>query len=29
MIRDPLDLCAMAGHWLVSNGFGQVSILRR
>jgi TonB family protein len=27
--RDPLDLCAMAVHWLVSNGFGQVSILRR
>jgi len=27
--RDPLDLCAMAVHWLVSNGFGQVSILQR
>jgi len=27
--RDPLDLCAMPVHWLVSNGFGQVSILRR
>jgi TonB family protein len=27
--RDPLDLCAMNVHWLVSNGFGQVSILRR
>lgn len=27
--RDPLDLGAMAVHWLASNGFGQVSILRR
>jgi rhodanese-related sulfurtransferase len=27
--RDPLDVCAMAVHLLVSNGFGQVSILRR
>ena len=27
--RDPLDFCAMAVHWLASNGFGQVSILRR
>jgi hypothetical protein len=27
--RDPLDLCAMAVHWLVSDGFGQVSVLRR
>ena len=27
--RDPLELCAMSVHWLASNGFGQVSILRR
>jgi TonB family protein len=27
--RDPLELCAMAVHWLASSGFGQVSILRR
>lgn len=27
--RDPMELCAMGVHWLVSNGFGQVSILRR
>lgn len=27
--RDPLEVCAMSVHWLVSEGFGQVSILRR
>ena len=27
--RDPLELCAMAVHWLHSSGFPQVSILRR
>jgi rhodanese-related sulfurtransferase len=27
--RDPLEICAMSVHWLVSEGFGQVSILRR
>jgi TonB family protein len=27
--RDPLDFCAMSVHWLASNGFDRVSILRR
>lgn len=27
--RDPLELCAMGVHWLVSSGFGHVSVLRR
>jgi rhodanese-related sulfurtransferase len=27
--RDPLEMCAMSVHWLVSEGFAQVSILRR
>jgi TonB family protein len=27
--REPLDSCAMAVHWLASNGFERVSILRR
>lgn len=27
--RDPLDFCAIAVHWLASNGFGRVSVLRR
>ncbi len=26
---DPLEMCAMSVHWLVSEGFAQVSILRR
>lgn len=27
--RDPADVCAMSVHWLVSEGFGHVSILGR
>ena len=27
--RDPLEVCAMSVHWLVSNGFVHVSILLR